>query len=117
MLFPINSSGGSSPRGDLRAKQFTLIDTCFPTHHLQFARDANNTLWLSSANVDYNGPVIGWFNRRLFEQTHDEASAQGWTAFVLDTNGNGRRDAYTEPGEPPDPAKDRRLNVNTYGVA
>ena len=25
--------------------QFTLIGTCFPTHHLIFAEDANNTLW------------------------------------------------------------------------
>jgi hypothetical protein len=102
---------------DPKAKLFTLMDTCFPTHHLQFARDKDNTLWLSSANVNYSGPVIGWFNRRVYEQTHDEAEAQGWTALILDTNGNGVRDSYTEPDEPLDPAKDRRLNVNIYGIA
>jgi len=33
---------------------------------------------------------------------------QGWTVRVLDTNGNGRRDEYVEPGEPIDPTKDAR---------
>ena len=27
--------------------------------------------------------------------------SQGWTALVLDTNGNGKRDPYVEPGHPP----------------
>ena len=29
-------------------EKFTLISTCFPTHHLNFAEDANQTLWTSS---------------------------------------------------------------------
>ena len=28
------------------------------------------------------------------------AKAQGWAPFVLDTNGNGKRDEYVEPGQP-----------------
>ena len=41
--------------------KFTLIGTCFPTHHLNFADDANQTLWTSAGVV---GPgVIGWLNR------------------------------------------------------
>jgi hypothetical protein len=36
---------------------------------------------------------------------------------VLDSNGNGKRDAYTEPDQPPDPTKDRRINAPFYGVA
>jgi hypothetical protein len=28
----------------------------------------------------------------MFEETGDEVKSQGWTATVLDTNGNGRRD-------------------------
>ena len=28
--------------------KFTLISTCFPTHHLIFAEDANDTLWTSA---------------------------------------------------------------------
>ena len=32
--------------------KFTLISTCFPTHHLIFAEDANNTLWTSAGGAD-----------------------------------------------------------------
>ena len=61
--------------------------------------------------------MIGWLNRKMFEETGDEVRSQGWTPFVVDTNGNGRRDAYVEPGQPTDPAKDTRVAVNTYAVA
>ena len=44
------------------------------------------------------GPVVGWVNTKVFDETGDAAKSQGWTAFVLDTNGNGKRDAYVEPG-------------------
>ena len=61
--------------------------------------------------------VVGWLNRKLYEETGDEERAQGWTPFILDTNGNGKRDAYTEPDQPLDPAKDRRVATNLYAVA
>ena len=63
------------------------------------------------------GAVEGWFDTRIYDKTKDEKKAQGWTAFVLDTNGNGKRDAYVEPNEPLDPAKDKRINAPFYGVA
>ena len=100
---------------DPASGRWTLISTCFPTHHLNFARDPNHTLWTSPGVV---GPqVIGWLNRRLYEQTGDEQRAQGWSPFVLDTNGNGRRDAYVQPDQPVDPAKDKRIAINHYSVA
>ena len=40
--------------------------------------------------------MIGWLNTKMFDETGDEEQSQGWTALVLDTNGNGRRDAYVE---------------------
>ena len=57
-----------------------------------FAEDANNTLWTSGG-----GQVVGWFNTKMFEETGDEEKSQGWTALILDTNGNGKRDDYVEP--------------------
>jgi hypothetical protein len=42
------------------------------------------------------GGVVGWLNTRMWDQTHDERRSQGWTALVLDTNGNGKRDAYLD---------------------
>ena len=96
--------------------KFTLISTCFPTHHLVFAEDANNTLW-TSAGGPASG-VIGWLNRKLFEETGDEEKSQGWTAFVLDTNGNGKRDDVRRArsaGRPDQGQADRRAAY--YGIA
>jgi hypothetical protein len=113
--FPIAESNRHLSMYDPATGRFTLISTCFPTHHLNFAGDANQTLW-TSAGVAGPG-VIGWLNRKMFEETGDEARSQGWTPFVLDTNGNGRRDAYVEPDQPVDPSKDKRVLVNIYAVA
>ncbi|HKU71372.1 MAG TPA: carboxypeptidase-like regulatory domain-containing protein [Burkholderiales bacterium] len=114
-VFPMDRATRHLSMYDPKTGKFSLISTCFPTHHLVFAEDANHTLWTSSG-VGGNG-VVGWLNRKLYEETGDEERAQGWTPFVLDTNGNGRRDAYTEPGQSADPAKDRRLAINIYAVA
>ena len=88
-----------------------MISTCYSTHHLMFAEDANSTLWTSGG-----GPVVGWLNRRMFVETGDEQKSQGWTPLILDTNGNGKRDDYVEPDQPVDPTKDKRI-ARIYAVA
>lgn len=111
-LFPLARSGRHLAMYDPKTQKLTHIGTCFSTHHLMFAEDANNTLWTSGG-----GPVIGWLNTKLFEATGDEETSQGWTALILDTNGNGKRDAYVEPNEPVDPTKDKRIAAGLYSVA
>ena len=96
---------------DLKTQKYSFVDTCFSTHHLQFGYDNNDTIWTSGG-----GPVVGWLNSKMFTETGDAAKSQGWTALVLDTNGNGKRDAYIEPGEPADPTKDTRINAAFYAV-
>jgi len=113
-VFPLESATRHLSMYDPKTKKFTLISTCFPTHHLVFAEDANNTLWTSSG-VGGVG-VVGWLNRKMFEETGDEEKSQGWTPFILDTNGNGKRDEWVEPKQPVDPTKDRRVAVNIYSV-
>jgi hypothetical protein len=132
-LTPIESSGRQLAVYDPATKKVSMIDTCFGTHHLIFASDANDTLWTSSGG---GGGVVGWLNTKMWDQTHDDAKSQGWTALVFDTNGNGKRDAYVEgtqsvvtapSGESlgvskvlnatPDPTKDTRLNAAFYGLA
>jgi hypothetical protein len=94
--------------------KFTLISTCFQTHHLIFAEDANQTLWASNG---VTGPgAFGWLNRKMYEETGDEVKSQGWTPFILDTNGNGKRDEYVEPDQPVDPTKDKRVQASMYSV-
>jgi len=111
-LFPIQRASRHLAVYDPKTRKLTHISTCFGTHHLMFAEDANNTLWTSGG-----GQVVGWLNTKLFDETGDEMKAQGWTALVLDTNGNGRRDAYTEPDQPADPAKDTRFGGAFYAVS
>jgi hypothetical protein len=132
-LTPVASSGRQLAVYDPATKQTSMIDTCFATHHLIFAEDANNTLWTSSGG---GGGVVGWLNTKTWDQTHDEKKSQGWTALVLDTNGNGKRDPYEESeqkvvtapsGESLGtsfaitaiavPDKDTRLNAAFYGLA
>ena len=102
-LFPLDDAGRQLAMYDPKTKKLTHISTCFGTHHLMFAEDANNTLWTSGG-----GQVVGWLNTKMFDETHDEVKSQGWTALILDTNGNGKRDAYVEPNQPVDPTKDKR---------
>jgi hypothetical protein len=133
-LTPVARSGRQLAVYDPKTKKIDLIDTCYGTHHLLFAEDANNTIWTSGGG---GGGVVGWLNTKVWDQTHDAAKAQGWTALVLDTNGNGKRDAYEDieqavatapsgeslgtsaalPHISTDPKKDTRLNAGFYGVA
>lgn len=113
-LFPLERAGRHAAMYDPKTKNFTLIDTCFSTHHLVFADDAANTLWFSGGGAASG--VLGWLNTKRFLETGDEATSQGWTAFILDTNGNGRRDEYVEPDQPIDPTKDKRITAGYYGV-
>jgi hypothetical protein len=102
VLSPLDTSARHLAVYDPATKKVTLVGTCFSTHHLVFAEDANNTLWTSSGG---GGGVVGWLNTKMFDQTGDEEKSQGWTALVLDTNGNGKRDAG-----------DKQLNAAFYGV-
>ncbi len=111
-LFPLARAGRHLAVYDPKTHKLTHISTCFSTHHLMFAEDANRTLWTSGG-----GPVVGWLNTKLFDETGDEEKSQGWTALILDTNGNGKRDDYVEPDQPVDPAKDKRIVAPFYAVA
>ncbi|MBC7896731.1 MAG: carboxypeptidase regulatory-like domain-containing protein, partial [Cytophagaceae bacterium] len=111
-LYPLERSSRHLAMWDPAAQKLTHIATCFSTHHLMFAEDANQTLWTSGG-----GPVVGWLNRKMFEETGDEEKSQGWTALIRDANGNGRRDAYVEADQPNDPAKDKRIAASFYSVA
>jgi hypothetical protein len=110
--FPVERSYRHLGVYDPKTKEYKHISTCFSTHHLMFAEDDNNTLWTSGG-----GQVIGWLDTKMYEETGDEVASQGWTPLILDTNGNGKRDAYVEPNDPIDPKKDKRISRGLYAVS
>jgi hypothetical protein len=113
VVLPLKNSSRQTNVYDPKTGKWELVDLCTSTQHLMFAEDANSTLWFSNPG----GDNVGWLNTKMWDETHDAAKSQGWTPFILDTNGNGKRDEYTEPGQPMDPTKDMRIKVGFYGVS
>ena len=110
--FPVERSGRQISFYDPATESFTLIDSCYGTHHLQFAEDDQDTLWFSG---DPN--VVGWLDTRHFDETGDEQASQGWCPTVIDSNGDGRiTRPWNEPGEAADPARDTRIPGFSYGI-
>jgi len=108
---PVDESDRQLSVYDPKTEKYTFVDTCFATHHLQFGYDANDTLWTSGGRG-----VVGWVNTKMFKETGDAMKSQAWTALILDTNGNGKRDAYVGPRDPVDLAKDKRIIAGFYAV-
>jgi hypothetical protein len=108
---PLNKSNRRLAMYDPKTKKYTAYQTCFQTHHLQFGYDRNNTLWTSGGQ-----DVVGWLNTKMLDEGGDIKKAQGWSPFVLDTNGNGKLDEYTGFKDKPDAKKDRRIKVKFYAV-
>ena len=115
--FPIERSVRQIAMLDPKTMKYTFVDTCFGSQHLQFGFDADNTLWVSNGGTS-PAATAGWIDTKVFDETGDAAKAQGWAPFVLDTNGNGKLDDYTEPNQPADAKKDMRITAGsgTYAV-
>jgi hypothetical protein len=110
-LSPLDKTNRRVTVLDPKTGKYLAIPTCFQTHHLQFGYDANETLWTSGGRT-----VVGWINTRMLDETGDLEKSQGWTALILDTNGNGKRDAAVGPKDKVDPSKDKRINAGFYAV-
>ena len=113
--FPLKSSTRQVMMYDPKTKAFTPVSLCFQTQHLQFGRDGDDTLWFSTGNNVAD--TVGWLDVKKFEETGDAAKSQGWSPFVLDIKGDGKRGAYVEPNQPVDPTKDKRVRTGLYGIA
>ncbi len=104
-VFPLERSSRQAAMLEPDTMKYHFIDTCFGTHHPQFGYDADNTLWFSGS-----GQVAGWVNTKIWDETGDVQKAQGWAPFVLDSNGNGKLDEWSDAGKPSEPGKDVRIN-------
>jgi hypothetical protein len=73
---------------DPKSNGFKQVDICFDVHHVQFANDADETLY---GNGPFSG-AIGWVRTRVLDQTGDVGAAQGWCKPYIDVNQDGRVD-------------------------
>jgi hypothetical protein len=115
-VLPLEQNGRQISIWDPKQQKWHHVDTCFFTHHLYFAKDKDQTLWLSQGGPGASNGAVGWVKTRVFFETGDSARSQGWTPVVVDTNGNGKRDEYVEPNAPVDPKKDKRIMAAFYGI-
>jgi hypothetical protein len=84
--FPLRNSGRQASFYDPETKGFTLIETCFSTHHVTIDNDPDETVYFN----ELSGPIFGWIDSKIYDETHDEQKAVGWCAQVVDTNGDGK---------------------------
>lgn len=112
-LTPLDRSSRQLSLYDPKTEEYVMVDTCFGTHHLQFGIGEDNNLLYTSGG----GSVFGWIDAKKFLETRDAENSQFWSAMILDTNGNGKRDeGYAGARDELDPEKDKRVFAGIYAV-
>ena len=97
---------------DPKSGKYTFIDTCFGTHHLQFADDANDTIWTSGG-----GEVVGWLDTKKFDA--DRRCGRGAGLGAVRSRHQWQRQAATSGWSRTAArirARDQRLAVGFYAV-
>ena len=84
--FPLGGGGRQASYYEPDTGDFTLIETCYSTHHLQFDSDENETVYFN----ELSGSMFGWIDTKIYDQTGDEQQAVGWCGQVIDSNGDGK---------------------------
>jgi streptogramin lyase len=69
---------------DPKTGKFTLIDTCFGTHHLEF--DKNGVLWMSGDSY-----VLGWFDPSKYDPSNPATlqNAEHWADMKVASTSSG----------------------------
>jgi len=70
-------------RSTIRSSRNTTRRHLFRHASLNFAEDANNTLWLSTTRKQSRGRRLAQY--KMYFETGDAAKSQGWTALIVDT--------------------------------
>jgi hypothetical protein len=109
---PLKESARQTSFYDPKTEKWTMIDTCFNTHHLLF--DNNERLWFSQGQP-YSG-VVGWLDVKKFEATGDEMKSQGWTPTIANVSGTGKREPFVGPDQPIEPGKDKWVKAAFYAL-
>jgi hypothetical protein len=109
--YPLGGRGGKQVANyDPKTQKFEFVDVCFPVDHNEFSED--NYIYYGTNNS------VGWVNMDTWDKTHDPEQSQGWCPAVVDVNGDGTiGPGWTEPNQPLDPMKDRRVEFGCYAIS
>ena len=94
--WPLRNNFREATYYDPKTKTMHIVDTCFPTHHLNFGYDKDDTLYFHGPQVDGGPPILGWIKTKPLLAGGSEVSSQGWCPAFLDTNGDGKIDPKTD---------------------
>jgi len=110
--FPLTGRGKQLLLFDPKSKQVAKIPTCQGIDHNHIGeKEADQPIYFGQ------NEVVGWFSTGMWDKAHDAAASQGWCPAVVDTNGDGKITEWTEPDQPFDPKRDRRLRLSCYSIA
>jgi hypothetical protein len=97
---PLTESNRHLAMFDPKTEKWTLIHTCFRTHHVQFAVDGTNRLFANGLGGS-GVAMFGWLDVDQLDKTGDQRAAQGWCQLYFDVDGDGRPDRDRPvPGAP-----------------
>ncbi len=111
-VIPLKDSARQASVYDPKTEKWTMIDTCFSTHHLVFTPDEK--LWFSQGQP-YSG-VVGWLDVKKFDATGDAMKSEGWTPVVANVSGTGKREPFVGADKPIEPGKDKWVKAGFYGI-
>ncbi len=95
---------------DSKTNKWEYVDVCFGVDHNKLSKD--NVIYYGTNNS------VGWVDMDAWDKTKDATQSQGWCPAVVDSNGDGKVSApWTEPDQPLDAAKDRRVQFGCYAIA
>ena len=109
--YPIRGQAKQVVMYDPKTKQVSKIPTCVAVDHNHLGTEADKPLYFGTNSVVY------WVSTATWDKTHDAAASQGWCPTVIDTNGDGKITQWTEPNQPLDSTKDRRIALSCYSIA
>lgn len=109
--FPVSGRGREVVTYDPKTQQITHIPVCVGgDHNYYVGKEPDAPIYFGSGNT------LNWFSTATWDKTQNAEASQGWCPTVLDTNGDGKITAWTEPNQPLDPTKDRRINLSCYSI-
>ena len=115
-VFPLESANRHLSMYDPATGKFTLISTCFPTHHLIFAEDANHTLWTSSWRRRPAASSAGSTARCSRRPATRRGRKAGRRSSSTPT-ATASATSMSSPISRLDPTKDKRVAASLYSVA